>query len=584
MKGLMFLIQEMKPYRGRILLALLLSALTITSHIGLMATAAYLLARAALHPSVMELMIAIVGVRFFGISRAVFRYFERYVSHDVTFRILSRIRVRIYETIEPLAPARLTYFKSGDLLSRIVGDVEIQQNLFLRVLAPPFTALLVLISFGLFLAPFDQRFSFLLAGFFLLGGIALPFGIKRLSHGAGKQKVIEKAQLQIQILDMIQGLTELLSFGQEQVSLERFRKTQKRYSLAEKRYIWLSGLSGALLGIVSNLGMWLVLVLGIILVNQGQLSGVNLGMLALGFLSSFEAIQSLPNALQNLEENKAAAERLWELNELEPVIPAVIEKQTNNGLSIEASEHNSSLEFNHLNFRYVQSEEYVLKDISLQLYRRGKVGIVGPSGAGKSSLVNLLLRFWDYKEGEIRVEGRELKSLPLDEARQLFGVVAQKTHLFNASVKDNLLLANPHAGDEELFEACRKAKIHDFILSLPEGYESMIGEEGFKLSGGQRQRLAIARVILKNAPILILDEATTGLDPVTERDVMQEIMELFKERPVLVISHHLPIVQNLDEILVINKGEIVERGNHEKLMKNGKLYKKLWEKEQLLFC
>lgn len=581
MKGLMFLIQEMKPYRGRILLALLLSALTITSHIGLMATAAYLLARAALHPSVMELMIAIVGVRFFGISRAVFRYFERYVSHDVTFRILSRIRVRVYETVEPLAPARLTYIKSGDLLSRIVGDVEIQQNLFLRVLAPPFVALLVLVGFGVFLAPFDQRFSFLLAGFFLLGGIGLPFGLKRLSHGAGKKKVIEKAQLQIQLLDMIQGMTELLSFGQEQVHLDKFKTTQKRYSLAEKRYIWLSGLSGALLGIVSNLGMWLVLVLGIILVNQGQLNGVNLGMLALGFLSSFEAIQALPTALQNLEENKAAAERLWELNELEP---EVRERQTQNVLSFEALNHKSSLEVNGLNFRYEQSEEYVLKDISLQLPQRGKVGIVGPSGAGKSSLVNLLLRFWDYQEGEIRVEGKELKSLPLDETRQLFGVVTQKTHLFNASVKDNLLLANPQARDEELFEACRKAKIHDFILSLPEGYESMIGEEGLKLSGGQRQRLAIARVILKNAPILILDEATTGLDPVTERDVMQEIMELFKDRPVLVISHHLPIVQNLDEILVINKGEIVERGNHEELMKNGNLYKKLWEKEQLIFC
>lgn len=573
MNGLMFLIHQMKPHRGRILLALLLSALTISSHIGLMATAAYLLARAALHPAVMDLMVPIVGVRFFGISRAVFRYFERYVSHDVTFRILSRIRVRVYETVEPLAPARITYIKSGDLLGRIVGDVEVQQNLYLRVLAPPLVAVLILAGFGLFLAPFDQRLPFILAGFFLLGGLGLPLGLKRLSHGAGKRKVTEKAYLQIQILDLIQGMTELLSFGQEQAYLAKFKETQNRYSSAEKRFVWLSGLSGALSGIIANLGMWVVLVLGIILVEQRQLNGVNLGMLALGFLSSFEALQALPMALQNLEENNAAADRLWELKELQPEVKETVMAP----LSSVTSTQNSSLKISRLNFSYEQGAENVLKDISFELLQKGKLGIVGPSGAGKSSLVNLLLRFWDYHEGHIWVGDKELKSLALDEARQLFGVVTQKTHLFNASVKDNLLLANPQAKDEELIDACRKAKIHDYILSLPEGYESMIGEEGFKLSGGQRQRLAIARVILKNAPILILDEATAGLDPVTERDVMREIMDVFKERPVLVISHHLPIVQNLDEILVLNKGKIVERGNHEELMKNGKLYKKLWE-------
>ncbi|AHF06311.1 thiol reductant ABC exporter subunit CydC [Desulfitobacterium metallireducens] len=584
MKGLMYLIRQMVPYRGRILLALLLSALTISSHIGLMATAAYLLARAALHPPVMDLMVTIVGVRFFGISRAVLRYLERYVSHDVTFRILSRIRVSVYEAIEPLAPARLIYFKSGDLLSRIVSDVEIQKDLYLRVLAPPLVAVLVLLGFGLFLAPFDQRLPFILAAFFLLGGAGIPLGIKALGQSSGERKVKEKARLQVQALDLIIGMTELISFGQEEVYLEKIKTTQKGYSSAQRSYARLSGLSGATLGVVSNLGMWMVLVLGITLVGQGKLGGIYLGMLALGVLSSFESIEALPMSLQKLEENRAAADRLWELKESKPEV----EETSKSSVASVRSEEipfpllaSPALEISHLSFQYEQSETYGLKDISFEVPLRGKVGIVGPSGAGKSSLVHLFLRFWDYHEGSIKLGGKELHSLNSEEVRQFFGVVTQKTHLFNATVKENLLLAKPQSTDEELFEACRRAKIHDFILSLPQGYESQIGEEGLKLSGGQRQRLAIARVILKNAPILILDEATTGLDPVTERDVIQEIFDLMKDRTVLVISHHLPIMQNLDKVLVFNEGRILERGSHQELLSAGTLYTQLWERADI---
>lgn len=579
MNGLKFLNQQMVPHRGRILLALLLSALTIFSHIGLMATSAYLLARAALHPAVLDLMVTIVGVRFFGISRAVFRYLERYTAHDVTFRILSRLRVRVYQALEPLAPARLTFMKSGDLLSRIVGDVEIQQNLYLRVLAPPLVAVLVLMGFGLFLCSFDQRLPFILSGFYLLGGLGIPFGVQALSKGTGENRVKEKAELGIQTLDLIQGMTEVLTFGQENEVLKKLKLTQKRYSKAERKFVREAGLSAALLGVVSNLGMWVVLVLGIILVEQGRLKGVYLGMLALGVFSSFEAIQPLPVALQYLKENKAAADRLWELIQMKPEVDEPKNEDPKDEESLQPIlTFTPLLEFTQLNFRYGEEEPYVLKNLSLKVPLGGKVGIVGPSGAGKSSLINLLLRFWEYKEGSICLGGRELRNLNPEEVRKAFGVVTQKTHLFHVTIKENLLLANPQATDEEIYSACQKAKIHDFILSLPQGYESRVGEEGLKLSGGQRQRLAIARVLLKNAPILILDEATTGLDPVTERDVLQEMLQLMKGRTTLVISHHLPLVQNLDEVFVMNSGAIVERGTHVELMNHGELYAKLWEK------
>ncbi|MEM5818042.1 MAG: ABC transporter transmembrane domain-containing protein, partial [Desulfitobacterium hafniense] len=235
MKNLRWIIKEILPLWPRVCLALLLSALTVTSHIGLMATSSYLLARAALQPPIMDLMITIVGVRFFGISRAVFRYFERLVSHDVTFRVLSRMRMIVYKGIEPLAPARLKELRSGDLLSRIVGDVEVQQNLFLRVLAPPLVAVLVLLGYGGFLAYFNQGFTMILAAFFLAAGVALPLLVRALGKGIGQMKIQAKARMYTFILDSLQGMPEMLAFGQTGAVFQRIQEAQSELSHSERR-------------------------------------------------------------------------------------------------------------------------------------------------------------------------------------------------------------------------------------------------------------------------------------------------------------------------------------------------------------
>lgn len=583
MKELRWIIREILPFWPRILLALLLSTLTISSHIGLMATSSYLLARAALHPPVLDLMVTIVGVRFFGIARAVFRYLERLASHDLTFRVLSRLRVLVYQRIEPLAPAHLIDFRSGDLLSRIIGDVEVQQNLFLRVLAPPMVAVLVLIGYGGFLAGFDQRLSFLLTGLFLTAGVIIPLLIRALSRGAGSQRVRAKASLHTLILDLLQGMPEMLMFGQSEAILQKVQGAQKELSQADRKLAKASGLSHALMGVTMNLGMWTVLVLGIVLVEKGQLNGLYLGMLALGVLSSFEAVVPLPASLQHLEEDEASGKRLRVLKE-EDVDQG---KEKEYGVDSQVSEGERfeevllpgelGIEFREVSFRYNREEAWALEKVSLSIPYQKKIAIVGRSGAGKSSLVNLLLRFWDCESGEIRLGGFNLKNLDPELVRTQIGVVTQRTHLFHATVRENLLLAKPEATDEELFEATRRAKIHDVILSLPQGYDSLIGEEGMKLSGGQQQRLAIARVLLKNAPILILDEATNGLDPVTERNVLEEIDTLMQGRTTLVISHHLEAVKDMDEILVLDQGRVVERGRHEMLLAHEGLYRKLWE-------
>jgi len=568
MKSMTWLIRLMVPYWRRILLALILSTLTITSHIGLMATSAYLLARAALHPPILDLMVTIVGVRFFGLARAVFRYLERYVSHDVTFRVLSQIRVKFYQGLEPLAPARLLNFRSGDLLSRIVADVEIQQNLFLRVFAPPFVALLVLLGYGLFLARFDVRFSFILAACFLVAGLGIPWGIKGLSRGAGRQMVALKAELNTQVADSLLGMTELLAYGQVQAYLDKIQRTDKGLLGQQRRIAWLSGISSALIGMIANLGLWFVLVLGILLVEKGKLSGVNLGMLALGTFSSFEALFPLGLVPHHLEQNRAAADRLLELIEAEPAV------RNSGELSPEPS--GLDLDFQEVCFRYDQEEPWALNHLTFRIPQQGKMAIVGPSGAGKTSVVNLLLRFWEYDDGRIELGGHSLREYTQEDARGFIGVVTQRTHLFNATIRENLLLAKPDGTEDELIKAAQQAKLHDFILSLPQGYDSYVGEAGFQLSWGQRQRLAIARVFLKNAPLLILDEAMAGLDPLTEREVMDEVYQLMEGRTTLVITHRLIGLEKMDEILVLDQGQIVERGKHEELLRQKGLYHKMW--------
>jgi len=569
MKSIVWLLHLMLPNWRRILLALVLSTLTITSHIGLMATSAYLLARAALHPPILDLMVPIVGVRFFGLSRAVLRYLERYVSHDVTFRVLSQIRVKFYQGLEPLAPARLLKFRSGDLLSRIVADVEIQQNFYLRVFAPPFVALLVLLGYGFFLASYDIRLTCIVAACFLVAGVGIPWGIKGLSQGVGRRMVLLKAELNTQVSDSLLGITELVAFGQGQAHLAKIQQTDKQLTVQQRRIAWLAALSSALTGMIANLGLWLVLVMGIILVEKGKLSGVDLGMLALGTFSSFEALYPLALVPHHLEQSRAAAERLLELIEAEPAIKdAGVDSPKLKGLDFS---------FEDVCFRYNQDEPWTLNHLSFRIPQQSKVAIVGPSGAGKTSIVNLLLRFWEYDEGRINLGGNSFRDYRQEDARKLIGVVTQRTHLFNATIRENLLLANPEATDKEVIQAAQQAKLHDFILSLPLGYDSVVGQNGLLLSGGQRQRLAIARVLLKNAPILILDEAMSGLDPLTEREVMDEIYQLMEGRTTLVITHRLVGLERMDEILVLDKGQIVERGKHIELLRHKGLYHKLCE-------
>lgn len=556
-------------------LATLLSYATLASSIGLMAAAAYIIAAAALRPSIAELQIAIVGVRFFGIARGVFRYLERYVSHQTTFRLLAQLRVWFYQAIEPLAPARLMRYRSGDVLTRAVADIETLEHFFVRVIAPPIAALLVGAAMWILMASFHPRLAVGWLIGWLVSGIGAPLLVLTLGRKAGRQLVAARAALNAALIDSIQGMADLLAWGQEFAQQQKVASLGREWIAQQRRMAWIGGLQSALGNWLTSLTVWGVLVLAIPLVNAGQLDGVHLAVLTLAVIASFEAVLPLPLAAQYLSSSMEAARRVFEIADC-GLRKSEVHHPLPTSYSLLPTPY-FLLSIHNLRFRYNPDEPLALNDISFALPQGGCVAIVGPSGAGKTTLANVLLRFCDDYEGQIFIGERELREYDADNVRRIISLVAQNTHLFNATIRDNLLLARPDATQSDLERAARQAQIHDWIAALPQGYDTWIGESGLRLSGGERQRLAIARALLQDAPILILDEATANLDTVTEREALRAIHTARQGRAMLILTHRLVGLENADEIVLVREGRIVERGRHAELLQAGGWYRRMWD-------
>jgi thiol reductant ABC exporter CydC subunit len=427
---------------------------------------------------------------------------------------------------------------------------------------------------SLFLASFYPLLALVLTVFFLALGLILPLLAQILSRGPGKALVSLRSELHTALVDGIQGLPDILAYDCAADRLALIANTGRAYGHAQRQMALISGLQSALTILLTNLGMWAVLFLTIPLVSDGRLEGVMLGTLALLALASFEAVTPLPLAAQMWESVKASSGRLFEIVDAEPVVEENIKQRQE---SSEVKELLSDLQFSNLSFSYPNQAVPAIQNISFKLEHGKSNAIVGPSGAGKSTLVSLLLRFWEYSSGDIRVGGESLHGLEPDEVRKQCAVVSQSAYFFNASIRDNLRLARPSASQEEIEQAARQAQIHEFILMLPKGYGTLIGEQGLRLSGGERQRLAIARALLKDAPILVLDEPTANLDPLTEQEVLETLFGVMKGKTSLLITHRLVGLENVDEILVMEQGQIIERGTQAGLLARGGAFRRLQE-------
>ncbi len=558
--------------KGWALLSVLAGAATVLSGVGLMATSAYIISEAALHPSIAVLQVAIVGVRFFGIARGLFRYLERYLSHQATFRLLARLRVWFYQSLEPLAPARLLSYRSGDLLARILGDIQSLEDFYVRALAPPFTAILALSIVLIYISSFNRQLALVSLVFWLLAGVGLPLLARWSSRRAGGQQIAWRASLSSMAVDFVQGLPDLLVYGQAGRLASELERCGQALAAVQRWLAGMSGLQTALSSGLANLGMWATLCLAIPLVSAGQIQGVYLAVLCLAVLTSFEAVASLPLAAQHLHSNFQAARRLFEVVDAAPQVQDLPHPRPLPG--------QFDLQVRHLSFQYPDGQ-IALQDISFDLPLGKRLAIVGPSGAGKSTILSLLLRFWDYQQGQILWAGHELKEYDQNAIRQALSVLPQRPYIFSASLGENLRLADPSATEDEMFAAARQAQIHTFIAALPEGYGAWAGEQGLQLSGGERQRLALARSLLRKSPLLALDEPTANLDALTERQVLQAVYCQSAARALLVITHRLVGMEWMDEILVLDRGRIVERGKHTELLAADGMYRQMWDLQNL---
>jgi thiol reductant ABC exporter CydC subunit len=535
--------------------AALLSAVTFAAGIALLSMAGYLISRSALVDTTATLTLAIVGVRFSAVVRAVGRYLERYVGHLGTFRILTRVRVSFFRSIEPLAPAALVDERSGDVLTRIVDDVEALQDLPLRVLAPPMAAVLTgAVGLGV-LGALDPVLPMALAGFLVVTGVVLPIATRRMGRASAVVVTAERAQLNSVAVESVSALAELVAYGREDLLGGRLDELTTRRREAERRLATVRGLNLALAGLLGGLAAVASLALAVPLVTEGRVEGVMLAVVPLAVIATFEAVAPLALGSEHLDRSRAAAERLLELVDREPTVT-----DPPSNASSEPFEELSGagrVEFDHVDFRYADDGPEVLVDATFTVPAGAQVAVVGPSGAGKSTIASLLLRFWEQQQGRIRIDGVDVRRVPAATSRAAVAVVAQHDHLFDTTVRDNLLLGDAEADDDRIWAVLDAVALGDVVRALPGGLDERAGENGQRLSGGERQRLMIARALLAEASVLVLDEATAHLDPDTERQVLDGVARWRGGRTTLHIAHHAEGLGSPDLVLRVDDGRVL---------------------------
>ena len=535
--------------RGRSLLSILLGTATVVFGVGLMATAGYLISRAAERPAVLSLTVAIVAVRFFGLSRPVARYLERLSSHDVAFRVLARVRVRVFQRIEPLAPVELDAYRRGDLLSRMVADVDALQNLHLRALQPPFVALAAgAVSVGV-AAAFLPAAAFVLGCGLFVGGVLGPLTAGAVARRTSRRQAAARGHLTAEIVELLRAASELVVYGQERERLARLEQANDALVRISRRDALAAGIGEGLHVVVMGATVAGVLVVSVSAHADGRLDRTLIAMLALLALASFEAVQPLAGAARELGATLAAGRRVLELVERQPRV-------VDPDLPVQAPGAGATVRLEDVRVAYPDGTP-VLDGASLELEPGCRVALVGESGSGKTTVANLLLRFLDPDRGRVTIGGRDVRALRQEDVRRAIAVAGQESHLFSTSIRENLRLARPEATDADLERVLGLVGLVDWVRTLPSGLDTLVGEQGQELSGGQRQRLCIARALLVEADLLVLDEPTAHLDPATALALVRDVFAAAQDRAVLLITHRREGLDLVDDVVELAGGRIV---------------------------
>ena len=530
---------------SRVAWSLLLATLAVGFGVALLGTAGYLISRAAEQPPILSLTVTIVLVRFLGLARPVARYADRLASHDLALRALGRIRSRVYERIEPLAPGRLEAYRRGDLLARMVGDVDTLQGLYVRGVLPGVVALVVGGACILVAALILPAAAAILAGGLLLAGIPVPWLSARLARAVGRRQAVARGTLTAELVELLRGAPELVVYGQEEQTLARVRELDVALARLGRRDALVAGLGDALTILVAGLTVTGVLAVAVSATAAGSLDPVLVATLALLALASFDAVTPLAPAARELSSTLASGRRVLEVLDR---APAVREPE----LPVPAPPRRAPVRLEGVTARYDPVEEPVLRNLDLELLPGRRVALVGPSGAGKTTVTRLLLRFLDPERGRVTIGGRDVREYAQADVRRHFAIAGQESYLFDSTIRENLRLARPEATDAELWAVLLVARLDAWVASLPGGLDARVGEEGSRLSGGQRQRLTLARALLTDAPVLVLDEPTAHLDPETASAVLDDVLAAGEGRTVLLITHRPEGLERMDEVVALD--------------------------------
>ncbi len=578
------LLRLIRSLWGMMLFSILMRTLNQISGIAILTVGAWGIGAILLNPESGALRPLILALIVMGMFKGIFRYLEQFSGHYVAFHLLATLRNRLYEKLEPLAPAGLMRTRSGDVIARAIADVDRIEVFYAHTIAPATVAVLVpglaLVTLGWF----NPLFVLALLPFLLGVGVLTPWLSDRLGGRYSLQMRPLAAAVSAHLTDSIQGLREIAAFGYAARRQDEIRAGGARLIKAQGRLARVAGMQNALTDIFIALGVLSVVAVGLWLVGQEQLEIFYLPAVLALATTSFGPVLAASNVIHEFNQAMSGAGRLFALMDHPPVVQDLVSAPPQEPIE-------PALHFEGVSFTYPERESTyngqplaeappTLVDVDLAIPAGATAALVGPSGAGKSTIVNLLLRFWDVDQGQVKVGNYDVRAFPQEDLRRRIAVASQRTHIFNTSIRENLLLGNPQATEKELEKAAQLANIHEFITSLPTGYETVVGEMGVRLSGGQRQRLAIARALLKDAPILVLDEATSNLDTETEREIQTALNRLISGRTTLIIAHRLSTVINADQILVMEAGKIVERGNHTELLAQDSVYARLFLSQQ----
>lgn len=567
MRALLPYLTLYKRHKWMLTLGIVLAIITLLASIGLLTLSGWFLSASAVAGFAgiysFNYMLPAAGVRGAAITRTAGRYFERLVSHDATFRVLQHLRIHTFSKLLPLSPAGLARYRQGELLNRIVADVDTLDHLYLRVISPLVGAFVVIMVVTIGLSVLDVTLACTLGGVMLLTLFIMPPVFYRAGKTTGQNLTHLRGQYRQQLTSWLQGQAELTIFGASDRYRAQMEATELQWHEAQRRQSELTALSQALMLLIGAIAILLMLWMAAGGVGDNAQPGALIALFVFCALAAFEALAPVTGAFQHLGQVIASAMRITELTEQKPEVTFPTD--------VSDVPDQVTLTLRDVSFSYPEQAQKALDSLSLQVNPGEHIAILGRTGCGKSTLLQLLTRAWDPQQGEILLNGCSIATLNEATLRKTISVVPQRVHLFSATLRDNLLLAAPDASNDQLADTLRRVGLEKLLDDA--GLNSWLGEGGRQLSGGELRRLAIARALLHDAPLMLLDEPTEGLDATTESQMLELLAEVMRDKTLLMVTHRLRGLARFDQIIVMDNGQIIEQGNHADLLaQQGRYY------------